>query len=353
MAPRKSKPAVTFVENDRIDGQPHPRETFDLVGQDAALAEAARQIRSGRVPSGWLICGAPGVGKATLAYRIARYLLRYGATDAGPVDLSVPEDDPVAMQVKAAAHPGLMVLKRAVNPQTGKTASVLAVDEVRRLANFFGLSSGAGGWRVVIVDTADDMNDAAANALLKALEEPPDRATLILLSHAPARLLPTIRSRSRRLVLRPLDGTTLEAELMRRLPDISDADRRALVSLSGGSLGESLRLAGSDGLSVATDVEALVTAPAALDTNALVAMSDRLSRMEDGIERFGEALMERLRDDLRLAARAGDAGDAAGVELIERLDRHFRRAGGLHLDPRQTILSAARALRQLPKRQAP
>src|SRR5262245_52627833 len=150
-------------DSDRIEGFSHPRERFDLLGQDAALGRAARALRAGRPPSAWLITGAPGIGKATLAYRIARYLLAYGATDAGPEDLSVPQDHPAARQIMAQSHPGLLVLKRAVNPKTGKLMTVLSVDEVRRLADFFGMTSGAGGWRVAIIDTADDMNDHPAN----------------------------------------------------------------------------------------------------------------------------------------------------------------------------------------------
>src|SRR6202000_1786900 len=205
MAKRSAEPN----DSDRIEGFDHPRETFALVGQDEALGRVARAVRSGRPPSAWLITGAPGIGKATLAYRIARYLLAYGATDAGAEDLSVPQDHPAMRQVLAQSHPGLLVLKRAVNPKTGKLMTVLSVDEIRRLADFFGMTSGAGGWRVAIVDTADAMNDNAANALLQMLEKAPRRAMLLLLSNTPGRLLPTIRSRCQRLVLRPLDDRSL------------------------------------------------------------------------------------------------------------------------------------------------
>src|SRR5512147_2401252 len=157
-------------ESDRIEGFAHPRETTNLIGQDAALFHAARAIRSGKPPQAWLISGPLGVGKATLAYRIARYLLAYGARDTGAEDLSVPPNDPNAIQVRAGSHAGLLVLKRGINEKTGKLMSELPVDEIRRLAGFFGMTSGAGGWRVAIVDTADDMNTNAANALLKLLE---------------------------------------------------------------------------------------------------------------------------------------------------------------------------------------
>ncbi|MGH6875756.1 MAG: DNA polymerase III subunit delta', partial [Rhizomicrobium sp.] len=164
--PKRTREEEPF-ESDRIAGQAHPRETLALIGQDEALARAARAIRGGRPPQAWLIGGPPGIGKATFAYRVARYLLAYGASSKGPEDLSVPANDAVVPLVRAGAHPGLLVLKRGLNPETGKPMTVLGVDEIRRLANFFGLTSGAGGWRVAIIDAADDMNDSAANALLK------------------------------------------------------------------------------------------------------------------------------------------------------------------------------------------
>src|ERR1043166_3843534 len=119
-------------ETDRLPGFPHPRENFRLLGQDAALARAARAIRAGRPPQAWLIAGPPGIGKATIAYRIARYLLRYGATGEGPEDLSVAANDPVSIQVTANSHPGLLVLKRSVNPDSGRRMTVLGVEVIRR-----------------------------------------------------------------------------------------------------------------------------------------------------------------------------------------------------------------------------
>ncbi|MBI1329223.1 MAG: DNA polymerase III subunit delta' [Alphaproteobacteria bacterium] len=346
---RKTK-VEELEEPDRIAGQDHPRETFEFVGHDEALHRAARAIRGGRVPQAWLIAGPPGVGKATLAYRIARYLLRHGGTDAGPEDLSVPERDPVSMQVEAGAHPGLLVLKRGANANTGKLMTVLGVDEVRRLAGFFGMTSGAGGWRVAIVDTADEMNDAAANALLKALEEPPARAMLILLSNTPGRLLPTIRSRCQRLELRPLGDDVLDRELARRLPDMNAGERAQLVRLSGGSIGAALILASDDGLQMAADAERLIDNASAPDFAATLAMADKLARMSGGIEAFGSFLVQSLAD--RIRAKAGAGGLDRWIALREKLISSFARTHALHMDPRQTILSAWRALDQTARRGA-
>jgi DNA polymerase-3 subunit delta' len=341
---RKAKPEE-IVEPDRVEGQPHPREVFTLVGQDAALPRASRAIRTGRPPQGLLISGPPGIGKATFAYRIARYMLRYGATDQGPEDLSVAPNDPVSLQMTAGAHPGLLALKRGLN-DSGKLMTVLSVDEIRKLAGFFGMTSGAGGWRVAIIDTADDMNDAAANALLKALEEPPSRAMLMLLANAPGRLLPTIRSRCQRINLKPLSDGELETELAERLPDMGNNERIMLARLAGGSLGAALALASDDGLAIAADAERLIDNAASPDIAATFVLADRLSRVTDGTERFGQFLLQTLADRIRMRAMSSGPRLDRWTAVLEKLKGSFVRTDALHLDPRQTILSAGRALGQ-------
>ena len=331
-------------DSDRVEGFPHPRETFNLLGQDVALARAARALRAGRPPSAWLITGAPGIGKATLAYRIARYLLAYGATDEGHEDLGVPEDNPAARQVAAQSHPGLLVLKRAINPKTGKLMTVLSVDEIRRLADFFGMTSGAGGWRVAIVDTADDMNDNAANALLKMLEEPPANAMLLLLSNTPGRLLPTIRSRCQRLDLRPLDDATLQRALAHYLPEMTTGERASLARLSGGSIGAALTLATGDGGALAEQADRLIENAREPDLLALMALGDKLFRIQDGLEQFGDFLVESLTARIRARAHSGTAGLERWISVRERIGQSFGRATGLNLEPRQTVLSVARDL---------
>src|SRR6185312_14348460 len=218
----------------------------------------------------------------------------------------------------AGSHPGLLVLRRRINEKTGKLMSELPVDEVRRLTGFFGMTSGAGGWRVAIVDTADDMNANAANALLKLLEEPPSRAVLILLANRPGQLLPTIRSRCQRLDLRPLDEAMVADALKPHLPDADAAERRSLARLSGGSIGAALHLASGEGRELAAEADRVIENAAMPDTLALLALGDRLWRMKDGLSRFGDFLMETLGTRIRVRARTKGADLERWTALLSR-----------------------------------
>jgi DNA polymerase-3 subunit delta' len=340
VSPARKK--VDIQEPDRVEGQPHPREVYDLIGQDEALSRASRIIRSGRPPHGLMLAGPAGIGKATLAYRIARYVLRHGASADGPRDLAVPKTDIVSRQVEAQAHPGLLVLKRPRDEKTGRLKTVVSVDEIRRLGGFFGLTSAGGGWRVAIIDAADDMNDNAANALLKVLEEPPARSLLILISHAPGRQLPTIRSRSQRLDLKPLDDTVLSAALAQRLPEASAEDRAALVRLAEGSLGLALQLAEEEGVEFAHRAESLIGARAP-DVKALLALAEHVGRAQDGVRHFGDLLLRALSRRIRARASAGE-GDDRSVAVWEYVAQLYERALEVYMEPRQTVISSGLAI---------
>jgi DNA polymerase-3 subunit delta' len=325
-------------EPDRIEGQPHPRETYEIAGQDDAVARASRAIRAGRPPQGWLLAGEPGIGKATLAYRITRYLLLHGATAGGPTNLFVGPEQIVSRQIEAQAHPGLLVLRRSRDDK-GRLRSVITINEIRKLGEFFGLRSASGGWRVALIDSADDMNPAAANALLKNLEEPPPRSVLILISHAPGRLLPTIRSRVQRLDLKPLNETVLDALLSRLAPELSSEERTALARFSEGSLGLALRLAGEEGAQLAQDAESLLSTDPAPDWIALTKMAERVARRSDSLEQYGEFLSQALARRILAMARERQSSDRA-VESWEQVNAMFGRAVAVNLEPRQTVLSA-------------
>jgi len=334
-------------ESDRIEGFPHPRETLRMIGQEAALSRAARAIRSGKPPQGWLISGPPGIGKATLAYRIARYLLAYGARQTGAADLSVPANDPAAIQVAAGSHPGLMVLKRVLNERTGKLMNELPVDEVRRLAGFFGMTSAAGGWRVAIVDTADDMNANAANAVLKTLEEPPPRGVLFLVCHAPGKLLPTIRSRCRRLAFRPWQ----DGEVVRFLERQAGADPESalrLAAMAKGSPGRALTLMSGGGIELDRFAQELVRELPRLDEARMLALASEL-RGAHGAERFSllfERLAEHVKALIEVEARRGEGRRLAPwLDAWDRLASLPAEAEALNLDRQDVLWTAALALR--------
>jgi DNA polymerase-3 subunit delta' len=206
------------------------------------------------------------------------------------------------------------------------------------------MTSGAGGWRVAIVDTADDMNDNAANALLKMLEEPPARAMLLLLSNRPGRLLPTIRSRCQRLELRVLDDATLDGALRNLLPDADASERASLARLAGGSIGAALTLAAGEGGALAKDADALIERARDPDILALLTLGEKLFRQRDGLQNFGNFLIEALASRIRAKAHGGTPNLDRWVRALEKLEQTFGRSTGLNLEPRQTVLSAARGL---------
>jgi DNA polymerase III subunit delta' len=283
---------------------PHPRETSVLFGHaevERALLEA---YRGGRLPHAWLIGGPAGIGKATLAFRFARFLLAHpdprAAEVRGATSLAVDPGHPVARRMAVQAQGDLLVLERVVNENTGKLYTVIRVDDVRRTVSFFGSTAGQGGWRITIVDTADDLLREGANALLKVLEEPPPRSLFLVVSHAPGRLLPTIRSRTRRLDLRSLaeaDVARAAASALGRQAD--DAELRQAATLADGSVARALGLLSGPGLKLRQQVDALLAALPKTDPKALHALGDALG--DD--EAFG-AFLDGVRDWLEARVRS-------------------------------------------------
>src|SRR5207248_2033535 len=239
-----------------------PQENPDLLGQESAERALLEAALSGRLAHAWLLSGPRGVGKATLAYRFARFLLAgEGASQGGlfgeaPAGLALDPAHPVFRRVASGGHPDLRTIVRGINPRTGRLRSEIVVDDVRDAVAFLRLTPAEGGWRVVIVDGAEDMNRNAGNALLKVLEEPPPRAVLILVSHAPGRLLPTVRSRCRRLEAKALPPAIVDEWLSRRMTELSGADRALVTGLAEGSIGRALALAEAGGIDLYRDLSA-------------------------------------------------------------------------------------------------
>ena len=243
-------------EPDRVEGAPHPRDTLKLLGHDHAEADFLSAFNSGRLHHGWLISGPSGIGKATLAWRLARFLLATPVADGGMFDPSQPDsldiaaDHPVARRMAARAEGRMFSLRRSLNDKETAYSADIRVDDMRKMKSFFTMTAADGGRRAAIIDAADDMNTAAANALLKLLEEPPAGVTLFLISHQPHRLLPTIRSRCRELRLSPLAPQALSFALSAAGGTLSPTDVQAMAELAGGSVGEAFRLTNQDGLAV-------------------------------------------------------------------------------------------------------
>jgi DNA polymerase-3 subunit delta' len=195
--------------------------------------------------------------------------------------LAVSEDNLAARRIAAQAQGDLLVLERVINEQTGKLYTVIRVDDVRRSVGFFGSTAGEGGWRIAIVDAIDDLQREGANALLKVLEEPPARTLLLLLSHAPGRELPTIRSRCRRLLLRPLPGKDVALALAHTTArDASDPEIVAAVNAADGSVGRALRFLDEKALALRQRVLDLLAQLPNPDPRALHALGDAIGGTE-------------------------------------------------------------------------
>lgn len=351
--------------DDRGDGETlEPRENPELIGHEAAERLLLSALRQQRLAHGWLITGPRGVGKATLAYRIARYLLsgRDGGGDlfgAPPDSLAVPVDDEAFRRVASGGHPDLIVLQREPRPNSDILSNFITVDQVRRLSDRFALTSGAGGWRIAVIDCAEEMNANAANALLKLLEEPPPRSLLLLVSHAPGRLLPTIRSRCRRLSLRPLAAGQVAAVLAAQRQTLPAEARAGLTQLADGSPGRALALAEVGGLDTYAEIQAVLQALPKVDFAAVHALGDRLARrgQDAAYHTWMDLFRLALNRLVRLGIRPIEAGEESAeqqasrrlltlapldrwVELWEKVGDLAARAESVNLDRKQVVFNA-------------
>ena len=325
----------------------HPRETTALFGHRAAEKALLDAYRSGRIPHAWLIGGAQGIGKATLAYRMARFVLAHRNPLVPSVQraetLAVDPSDPVARQIAAEAHGGLLVLERGFNDR-GVLRTVITVDETRETISFFGSTAAVEGWRVCIVDTVDELNPNAANALLKILEEPPKQSLFLLVSHAPARALLTILSRCRKLPLRPLSSDDVIRAAARATGRQSDDP--ALIeaaAASEGSVARALTLLGGDALKLQQRTAAMLATLPRVDPRELHALGDAmgisdrvaLAAFIDGVERW---VSERLRAD-DANANANLPRLARLAEVWEKIARAARDTAEYNLERKPLVFS--------------
>ena len=372
-------PAVTeieeFPEADRLEGFAHPRETLALFGHEAAEREFVEAFASGRVHHAWLLTGPRGIGKATLAYRIARFLLAGEADrDMFRASLDVSPEAPSSRQVRALSHPGLLLIRRPYDQKAKRLKGEITVDEVRRVKSFLAMTSDDGAWRVVIVDTADDLNTNAANALLKALEEPPKRTLFILVSASPGGLLPTIRSRCRTLVLSPLTGDCLRRAVQQAIAAAPELPASAvpdpgewplLERLSEGRVRGVLSLKGG-GLDLYNRTLRIIASLPKLDWQAAHAVSDELASpaADQRFELFYEQLLGLIArlvhirvtgakegEEARLAEKlVSEAGLADWASLWETIAADKAMALALNLDRKAVIMGAFSHLERAARR---
>jgi len=268
-------------EESEDDEAPHPRATSVLFGHAAAEAALLAAYRSGRMPHAVLLVGPKGIGKATLAYRIARFMLTHPDPAAPEVaaapSLAVDPAHPVSRRIAAQAQGDLLVLERTLSDR-GVLHKQIAVDDVRRTVSFFGSTAGEGGWRIAIVDAVDELNRSSANALLKVLEEPPQRALLVLVSHSAARVPATLRSRCRIVTLRPLaEGDVAAALAAATGSPAGDREIAAAAAAAEGSVARALTLLEGDALELREQALELLERLPSLDTAALHALGEAIA----------------------------------------------------------------------------
>jgi DNA polymerase-3 subunit delta' len=345
---------------------PPPWRTTRLLGHETAERTLLAAQRGGRLHHAWLIAGPRGIGKATLAWRFARFLLsgqaQGGLFGDGPESLDAPADAPGRALVDARSHPDLFHLRRTLNPDTGRIRAEIAVDDVRDLGAFMHMTPALGPWRVAIVDSADEMNRNSANAVLKILEEPPPNAVLLIVTHAPGRLLPTIRSRCRRLALQALDDEIVVRLLGDYAPALKPEEATVLARLSDGSIGSALELAGAGSLDLYREmVDVLATLPQ-LDMVRLHGFAERFARRGEEANAAWRSLNYLFDGWLKgLVRRAAVGGEAAAIvpaeqglqarllaaasldrwmEAWEKVAHLLSRADAVNLDRKQTVLGS-------------
>jgi DNA polymerase-3 subunit delta' len=334
-----------------MSGLPEPRANPELLGHAGAEAELAQAMRSARMHHAWLILGPAGIGKATLAFRAARRLL--AGAPAGD-NLALPPTHPVFRRVASGGHADLLTVQPAWDEDKERPRDTLRVDDVRPLPEFLHLTAAEGGWRVVVIDGADTLNRNAANALLKAVEEPPPRTVLFLVCVAQGLLPVTLRSRCRRLQLRPLPDADVAALLARARPDLAEAGRATLARRAEGSIGRALDLANRDGVDVPALVQRALREPLRLGVPDALAVAEAMKGDDTAFATFMDELRAGLAHAVRAAARAradaaqtrllGERGLAEWVAVWQALGTLKDETVGLYLDKREALVQGFRML---------
>ncbi len=331
---------------DGLEGVPHPCEAANVIGHANAISAFLEQHSSGRLHHAHLVTGPKGIGKATLCLRFASHLLKHHRMPTTVTELETADlSHPVDAQIAARSHPNILHMTRPWDDKTKKFKTQLTVDEIRKTITFFGTSRGEPGWRIAIVDSADDMNQNAANALLKVLEEPPTDTVFFVLSHSPAKVLPTIRSRCQHLPLKALE----EDELLRVLDrlgvtgSLSEDDKAMMAHLAQGSVRDAILLAQEDGLELYNRFRQLCDALPNSDWASIHALADMVigkgkEERYNLLISFAEKYMEERAKPVE-GAQTPISVLARWAQVWEKTRNSIRTADAYNLDKKQTIIN--------------
>jgi DNA polymerase-3 subunit delta' len=332
-------------EPDRLPGAPRPREQFSLFGHSQAEAALLEAFQNDRLHHAWLIGGLRGIGKATLAYRFARFLLANPpGTGEGAISLAIGPNHPVSRQVAALSHPNLVALRRLHAPDKKAASTTIPVDAVRRAMSLFESTAADGGYRICIVDSAEDLTGSSANALLKLIEEPPSRSLFLIVAHAPQSVLATVRSRCRRLILKPLSNDDVRKALHSlgtMEPDSNGEAFERAVSLAEGSVARAIEMLDPERVAVVAEVTSVLAGFERLDWKRVLALAEKLAR-RDSDELYAIALDTVVcwaSDQIHSRASEGPSRLAGLAEVCEKISRAALDADAYNLDRRPVIIS--------------
>ena len=338
--------------DDRLPTAPHPREAPRLYGQEEAVSGFMKAFQSGRLHHAWILSGPQGVGKATFAYQAARFLLDPHRGN----DFAVDPFQISSRQILALSHPDLHVLRRKAENEKKPVPNEISVDLARDAIQFFTATAGAGGYRVLIVDSADHLNRNSANALLKAIEEPPKQAVIFIVSHMIGRLLPTIRSRCRVLPFRSLESAAVEQILTSAAPEDAPHDPESLqlaVAQARGSARRGFQWLDERFATVSRHVDMLLSQLPDYDRKEVLAMSEAFGRKEgrNDFETMREAVLDWLSTKVTTKQGEGAYRLAPLAEVWEKTELAVRDAERYNLDRRALALNMfndlAAAMRRL------
>lgn len=323
---------VPIREPDQIEGVRLPEQQHAVLGHAAAKSAIDSRLAGGSLPNAVLLHGPQGIGKATLAFKLARDIfVATGDEDAHRVD----------EQVMAGSHPNLFVLRRQPKDAKG-FYSVIRVDDIRNLVEHLRKTRGRAGHRVAIIDSIDDCNVNAANALLKILEEPPAETIFLLVSHRPGSLLPTIKSRCHSLAMRPIADEDVRAVLAANLGDSSPAEIDEAVSLAHGRPRKGFEATLVAGEGTLAALRGWLANPGRFPSGAHLALADAIAAGSGTAEAAfaRELIIDWLAGEAKSAALQGPEGRmrlASATELWDKAQALFEETDSLNLDMRQTL----------------